>query len=235
MIFVSAAALLNALSRPPKASTSPLFNAASGGYYIACQADSIFAMPNTITGSIGVFGMFFNTQALFNNKLGVTFDTEKNAPYADFPNLNRPMTDQEKMFIQNGVDSIYFTFKSRVATGRKLDIAYVDSIGQGRVWTGTAALNNKLVDALGGLERAFKSAAALANIKNYKVVTYPAPKDQVEQIMQMLKGNDGDQALIQKIAQQEMSEEYKVYKMLKKLHANKNHIWMLMPYIPEIN
>jgi len=209
--------------------------AASGGYYISCQADSIFAMPNTITGSIGVFGMMFNTQALFNNKLGVTFDTEKNAPYADFPNLNRPMTEQEKTFIQNGVDSIYLTFKSRVATGRKLDIAYVDSIGQGRVWTGSAALDNKLVDALGGLDKAFKSAAAIAKLKNYKVVTYPAPKDQVQQIMQMLKGNDGDQALLQKIAQQEMSEEYKLYKMLKKFQSNKNHIWMMMPYVPDIN
>jgi len=145
------------------------------------------------------------------------------------------MTEQEKKFIQNGVDSIYFTFKNRVATGRKLDMAYVDSIGQGRVWTGTAALNNRLVDALGGLDRAFKSAATLANIKNYKVITYPAPKDQVEQIMQMLKGDNGDQALLQKIAQQEMSEEYKLYKMLKKFQTNKNHIWMTMPYIPEID
>lgn len=209
--------------------------AASGGYYIACQADSIFAMPNTITGSIGVFGMMFNTQSLFNHKLGVTFDTEKNAPYADFPNLNRPMTEQEKAFMQNGVDSIYHTFKSRVAAGRKMDIAYVDSIGQGRVWTGNAALKNKLVDALGGLDRAFASAATLAKIKSYKVVTYPAPKDQMEQLMQMLKGSGGDeQTLLRQIAQQEMSEEYKLYQMLQKFRANKNHMWMLMPYIPEI-
>ncbi|HJT73391.1 MAG TPA: signal peptide peptidase SppA [Chitinophaga sp.] len=208
--------------------------AASGGYYISCQADSIFAMPNTITGSIGVFGMLFNTQAFFNNKLGVTFDGEKNAPYADFPNLNRSMTDKEKTFIQNSVDSIYLTFKRRVAAGRKVDVQYVDSIGQGRVWTGSAALKNRLVDGLGGFDRAFKSAATLAKLKEYKVVTYPAPKDQVEQIMQMLKGSNDDQALVQRLMQQEMSEEYKLYRMLNKFRENKNHIWMVMPYVPEI-
>jgi protease-4 len=210
--------------------------AASGGYYIACQADSIFALPNTITGSIGVFGMMFNTQALFNHKLGVTFDTEKNAPYADFPNLNRPMSEQEKKFIQSSVDSTYHTFKSRVAAGRKMDIAYVDSIGQGRVWTGTAALKNGLVDGLGGLDRALASAAALAKIQNYKVVTYPTPKDQMQQIMQLINGSSEDeQTLLRQIAQQQMSEEYRIYEMIQKFRSNKSQVWMMMPAVPEIN
>lgn len=209
--------------------------AASGGYYISCQADSIFAMPNTITGSIGVFGMMFNTQAFFNEKLGVTFDGEKNAPYADYPNANRPMTEQEKTFMQNGVDSIYKTFKSRVAVGRKLDIAYVDSIGQGRVWTGTAGLKNGLVDAIGGLDRAIQSAASIAKIKDYRVVNYPTVEDKMSKLLGMISKNSSkEKILAEQMIEQEMGKEYRWFKMIKMMQEQKNHIWMMMPYVPEI-
>jgi protease-4 len=209
--------------------------AASGGYYISCQADSIFALPNTITGSIGVFGMMFNTQAFFNQKLGVTFDGEKNAPYADYPNANRPMTEQEKTFMQNGVDSIYKTFKSRVAKGRKLDMAYVDSIGQGRVWTGTAGLKNGLVDAIGGLDRAITSAASLAKIKDYSVVNYPAVEDKMSKILGMLGKNSAkEKILAEQMLEQEMGKEYRWFRMIKMMQEQKNHLWMMMPYVPEI-
>lgn len=209
--------------------------AASGGYYIACQADSIFALPNTITGSIGVFGMMFNTQAFFNQKLGVTFDEEKNAPYADFPNMNRPMTEQEKKFIQNSVDTIYMTFKSRVAAGRKMDIAYVDSIGQGRVWTGTAGLRNGLVDAIGGLDRAIRSAAAIAGLEDYKTVTYPAVEDKMEKFMRMFGGSAVDEkVLAERLLEKELGKEYRWFRMLKTMQENQNHTWMMMPFVPEI-
>jgi protease-4 len=209
--------------------------AASGGYYISCQADSIFALPNTITGSIGVFGMMFNTQAFFNQKLGVTFDGEKNAPYADYPNANRPMTAQEKIFMQNGVDSIYKTFKSRVAFGRKLDIGYVDSIGQGRVWTGTAGLKNGLVDAIGGLDRAITSAASIAKIKDYRVVNYPAVEDKMSKILGMLgKNSSKEKILAEQMLEQELGKEYRWFRMLKMMQEQKNHLWMMMPYVPEI-
>jgi protease-4 len=208
--------------------------AASGGYYISCQADSIFAMPNTITGSIGVFGMMFNTQAFFNQKLGVTFDGEKNAPYADFPNMNRPMTDQEKKFIQNGVDTIYMTFKSRVAVGRKMDVAYVDSIGQGRVWTGTEGLKNRLVDAIGGLDRAVKSAAILAKLKDYKTVNYPAVEDRMEKLMRMFGKGASEKMMAEQMIEKELGKEYRWFRMLKLMQEQKNHIWMMMPYVPEI-
>lgn len=208
--------------------------AASGGYYISCQADSIFAMPNTITGSIGVFGMMFNTQAFFNQKLGVTFDGEKNAPYADFPNMNRPMTDQEKKFIQNGVDTIYMTFKSRVAAGRKMNIAYVDSIGQGRVWTGTAGLKNGLVDAIGGLDRAIKSAAAIAKLTDYKTVNYPAVEDRMEKLMRMFSKGTSEKMMAEQMIEKELGKEYRWFRMLKLMQEQKNHIWMMMPYVPEI-
>lgn len=209
--------------------------AASGGYYISCQADSIFALPNTITGSIGVFGMMFNTQAFFNQKLGVTFDGEKNAPYADFPNMNRPMTEQEKKFIQNGVDTIYMTFKGRVAAGRKMDIAYVDSIGQGRVWTGTAGLKNGLVDALGGMDRALSSAAALAHIKDYKTITYPTVEDKMERLMRMLtQSSASEKVLAEQFLEKEMGSEYRWFRILRTMQQQKNHIWMMMPFVPEI-
>jgi protease-4 len=209
--------------------------AASGGYYISCQADSIFALPNTITGSIGVFGMMFNTKAFFNEKLGVTFDGEKNAPYADFPNMNREMTDQEKKFIQNSVDTIYMTFKSRVAAGRKMDIAFVDSIGQGRVWTGTAGLKNGLVDALGGLDRAVKSAAAIAKLKDYKLVTYPVAEDKLEKFMRMVQGNStAEKVLAEQFLEKEFGREYRWFRMLRTMQEQKNRIWMMMPYIPDI-
>ena len=208
--------------------------AASGGYYIACKADSIFAMPNTITGSIGVFGMMFNTQKLFNNKLGITFDTEKNAPYADFPDMNRPMNDMEKRFMQSSVDSIYVTFKQHVAEGRKLDITYVDSIGQGRVWTGKAALDNKLVDAFGNLDRALQSAAAIAKVSNYKVVTYPVVKDKFQQIMELLNNKGDKETLAQSITESRISQDFKWYNTLKTLLNNKNRTWMMMPFIPEV-
>jgi len=208
--------------------------AASGGYYIACKADSIFAMPNTITGSIGVFGMMFNTQKLFNNKLGITFDTEKNAPYADFPDMNRSMSDMEKQFMQGSVDSVYMTFKRHVAEGRKLDIAYVDSIGQGRVWTGKAALDNRLVDAYGNLNRALQSAAAIAKVSNYKVVTYPVVKDKFQQIMELLNSKGDKETLAQSLTESRLSQDFKWYNTLKTLLNNKNRTWMMMPFIPEV-
>src|SRR6186713_3223812 len=113
--------------------------AASGGYYISCGADSIFASPTTITGSIGVFGIIPNMESFFKNKLGITFDGVKTAPYADAGTLH-PLNETEKKMAQHGVDLIYEKFKKRVADGRKKDTSYVDSIGQGRVWSGDDGL-----------------------------------------------------------------------------------------------
>ncbi len=209
--------------------------AASGGYYIACQADSIFALPNTITGSIGVFGMMFNTQAFFNQKLGITFDTEKNAPHADFPNMTRTMTDQEKKFIQNSIDTIYNTFKHRVATGRKMSMEQVDSIGQGRIWTGRQGVGNGLVDAIGGLDRALSSVAAIAKLKDYRVVTYPVAEDKLEKLMRMVQNNSiNEKILAEQFLEKEFGKEYRWFRILRTMQEQKNHIWMMMPFIPEI-
>jgi protease-4 len=150
--------------------------AASGGYYISCAADSIFVQPNSITGSIGVFTLIPNMESFFRNKLGVTFDRVKTGSYADALSISKPLSPQEKKIIQNQVDIIYSDFKQRVADGRKRDTAYVDSIAQGRVWTGSRAVGIGLADKIGGLDDAIRAAAKLAKMKEYQVSEYPEPK-----------------------------------------------------------
>jgi len=203
--------------------------AASGGYYISSQADSIFALPTTITGSIGVFSMMFNIEGLMHNKLGVTFDEVKTAPYADFPTATRAFTPEEGMRMQNSVDTIYSIFKSRVSVGRKIASADVDSIAQGRVWTGYDALNIKLVDAIGDLNRAISSAAAMAKLSNYKIVTYPEPGDRWENIMRKLKGNNIGDAAIKESIKAQLGTEYNWYKKIQSLRNINGKAMMAMP------
>lgn len=160
--------------------------AASGGYYISAAATKIYAEPTTITGSIGVFGIIPNMQGFFNNKLGITFDGAKTHHYADMMTTTRPLTEQEKRIIQQYVDEFYDGFKERVAEGRKMTVAQVDSVGQGRVWTGSDAKARGLVDELGGLEDAVKAAAKLAGLEDYKEVEMPHQKNMIEQILEDL-------------------------------------------------
>ena len=143
--------------------------AASGGYYIASGASKIIAEPNTLTGSIGIFGMFPNTAGLFN-KLALTTDIVKTNRYADFGDPARPMTDDEKALIQGYIERGYDTFLTRCSEGRGVSKADIDSIGQGRVWTGEQALKIGLVDELGGIERAVELAGELAEIYNYNIM-----------------------------------------------------------------
>jgi len=182
--------------------------AASGGYYIAAAADSIFAQPNTITGSIGVFGIIPNMQGFFNNKLGVTFDGVKTAEHAD-GGVYRPMTEAEKKFAQEGVDRIYLQFKQRVAQGRKMDINYVDSIAQGRVWSGYDALRLRLVDKLGGLQDALDCAARLAKTSDYRLKEFPEKKSFLDEIL----GKTSSEPTA-KLKEQVGEENYKLYKEL---------------------
>ncbi|WP_259067436.1 signal peptide peptidase SppA [Mucilaginibacter sp. X4EP1] len=150
--------------------------AASGGYYIACAADSIIAEPNTITGSIGIFAVLPNMQKFFNDKLGVTFDGVKTGKYADLGNISRPLTPEEHAILQSQVDHGYDDFTKAVASGRHKTQEYINSIGQGRVWTGEQAIKIGLVDRLGNINDAVQSAAKKAGIKNYKLVSYPEQK-----------------------------------------------------------
>ena len=152
--------------------------AASGGYYISALADSIFAERETLTGSIGVFGLIPNLQGLLNNKLGVRFDEVKTGKYAGLMSSpDKPLSEEEKAIIQAEVNRIYGTFTGKVAKGRNMAVSAVESIGQGRVWTGNQALQNGLVDGVGDIQRAIKAAAAKAKLENYRLVYYPNAKD----------------------------------------------------------
>jgi protease-4 len=159
--------------------------AASGGYYLSCAGDSIFAQPNTITGSIGVVGMMLNFENFMKNNIGVTTDVVKTNAHADFPNVTRTMTDKEMAYMQMNTDRIYGIFKQRVMDARKVDQAFVDSIAQGHVYSGARGKELKLVDGIGGMDRALQSAAAIAKLSDYKVVYYPAVKDGLQEMIKI--------------------------------------------------
>ena len=169
--------------------------AASGGYYISCAADSIFTNPGTITGSIGVFTVMANMQQFFNSKLGITFDGIKTAPYADMGSIARPLSPQERNFAQASIDTIYNIFKQRVADGRNRDTAYIDSIAQGRVWTGVKAVRNGLADRIGTMQDAVNCAARMARLKTFWVKEYPEPKP----FLQQLADNDSPGEIKEKV------------------------------------
>ena len=200
--------------------------AASGGYYISCAADSIFALPTTITGSIGVFGIIPNMQAFFKNKLGVTFDGVKTAPYADAGGIYRPMNEKEKKLVQANVDMIYTQFKQRVADGRKKDTAYVDSIAQGRVWTGMRAKEIGLIDRFGGIEDAIRSAATMAKLTEYRIAEYPEPQTIFEQIF----GKSDPLNYADKMKEELGAENYKIYLEMKRVKEMSNTVQARLPF-----
>jgi len=203
--------------------------AASGGYYIAAEADTILASPVTITGSIGVFGLLVNTQKLMNDKLGINYDVAKTNPYADLGNPMRKMSDIEKAVLQQGVEDMYQTFVKRISDGRKLTKSYVDSIGQGRVWAGTNALSLKLIDGYAGLDSAVRIAAHRAKITDYRTVALPKLKDPIEEISEKLSGVPSEKAM-----KAVMGEWYSTYKMLQSASA-KSGIYTRLPYEIEIH
>lgn len=163
--------------------------AASGGYYIAAPADVILANPTTITGSIGVFGMYPNVKEGMNKKLGITVDVVKTNKYSDFGSIFRALTAEERAVAQLGVEEIYTTFIGHVADGRGITTEQVDEIGQGRVWSGVNAMDIKLIDEFGGLERAIEIAAERAGLDNYRVTDLPKQKDPFEALVKDLTGS----------------------------------------------
>lgn len=162
--------------------------AASGGYYISCNADTIVAEPTTLTGSIGIFGMMPNAKGL-TEKLGVSFDVVKTNPYADFGNLTRPMNDGEKGLMQMYVNNGYELFLTRCSDGRGISMEELDKIAQGRVWTGSTAKELGLVDELGGLDKALEIAIAKAGVDAYTVMSYPKKEGFLESLMNTNPGN----------------------------------------------
>ena len=162
--------------------------AASGGYYISCNADTIVAEPTTLTGSIGIFGMFPNAKGLAD-KIGVNFDVVKTNQYADFGMLARPMSDGEKGLVQMYVNQGYDLFLTRCSDGRGISKEKLDKIAQGRVWTGSTAKELGLVDELGGLDKALEIAVAKAGIDAYTVMDFPKKESFFEGLMNTNPGN----------------------------------------------
>ena len=181
--------------------------AASGGYYISCAADSIFAEPNTITGSIGIFAILPNMQKLFNDKLGITFDGVTTGKYADLGDISRPLSPGERAILQNEVNHGYDEFTNAVANGRHKTQAYINSIGQGRVWTGQQAIKIGLVDRLGDIKDAVACAAKKAGLKGYKLVTYPEQKSLLDKL-----GSNVNVQMKTRAIQSELGDNYIYYK-----------------------
>lgn len=202
--------------------------AASGGYYIACKADTIVANPTTITGSIGVFGVVPNIEGMLENKLGITTDRVNTNKYSDLGSITRPLTTREKAIIKNQIERIYDTFISHVASGRNLKKEDVDAVGQGRVWTGEDAKRLGLVDVLGGLEDAVSIAAKMANIDNYRVTNLPKLKNPIEEFF-----TDFSVQIKHKLIKDEIGQSYLYYKQLNEIQ-NMDRIQMRMPMQFEI-
>ena len=203
--------------------------AASGGYYIACAANKVFADPNTITGSIGVFGIIPNFQKALQNKLGITFDRVSTNKHSDFIPVTRSMDTEELGIMQMDIERIYKTFIGHVAEGRKTTPAAIDSIGQGRVWSGVDAKRLNLIDEFGGLNNAVDEAAKLAKLTKYNILSLPVLQDPFTKLIQQFTGDYKDASI-----QKELGEYYGYFTYLRKL-AKADKIQARLPFEMTVN
>ena len=188
--------------------------AASGGYYISCNANYIYTEPTTLTGSIGIFGMFPDFSGLLKDKLGVKFDEVKTNKHAAFGTIARPFNDEELALLGNYIDRGYSLFRKRVADGRKLKVEQVEEIAQGRVWLGCDALPIKLVDAIGSLDDAVKKAAELAKLKEYHTSAYPNEPSWLDALLDTA----GDKSYLDEQMEATLGEYYEPFKLVKNLN-----------------
>lgn len=203
--------------------------AASGGYYIACNANTIFAEPNTITGSIGVFGTLPNFSPLAK-KIGINAEQVKTHQNASGYSVFEPLDENYKNVVLEGVEHIYNTFVSRVAAGRKMTFAQVDSIAQGRVWAGRDAVKIGLVDKMGGLDQAIKHAASLAKITEYKTEDYPEYNKTIEDMFRGLTGGVSMFQSREALIKEQIGEEgYQVIEQIRRAKQQRG-VQALMPF-----
>ncbi|MBQ2499699.1 MAG: signal peptide peptidase SppA [Bacteroidales bacterium] len=200
--------------------------AASGGYWISAEGDHIFADPTTLTGSIGVFGTFPNAKKFMNEKLGLTFDVVKTNENADFGSMVEPLTPYQLAMLQKYVGNTYNDFTALVARTRGLRQSYVDSIGQGRVWTGADALELGLVDEMGGLDKAIEYAANAANLTDYSLKDYP----QQETLMDMLLKGDIQEPYANALMKKKLGNNYKYIETIENI-TKVDGVQALMPFI----
>ncbi|MBS7333057.1 MAG: signal peptide peptidase SppA [Weeksellaceae bacterium] len=204
--------------------------AASGGYYIAQDSDKIFAQPNTITGSIGVFGMIPNAKELVNN-IGITTDGVKTNANADqLKSVFNPLSTDAEKLMNKSVVLIYEKFVNHVARNRKMTFDQVNKIGSGRVWSGTSAKQIGLIDDFGGLNEAIKEAAKLSKIENYSTESFPKRKESIEELMEKIQGNNIDS----KIREELGTDAAKIYSNLKKMNQQKG-VQARLPFDLKLN
>ena len=205
--------------------------AASGGYYISCAANYIYSEPTTITGSIGIFGMFPDFSGLLTEKLGVMFDEVKTNKHAAFGTMARPFNAEEMALLDQYIGRGYELFRKRVADGRKQPVANIEEIAQGRVWLGNDALGIKLVDAIGSLDDAVKKAAELAKLKEYHATNYPEPEDWW---ISLLEKANGKGSYIDNEMRQALGEYYEPLRLVKTIN-HQSAIQARLPYYITIN
>ena len=203
--------------------------AASGGYYISCAADCIVANPTTLTGSIGIFGMFPNFDGLLNDKLGLHFDIVKTNKFADLGSRNRPFNEGEKEILQNYINNGYELFVKRCADGRGMSTEAIKKIAEGRVWTGAAAKELGLVDELGGLDKALEIAAQKAEVDSYSVINFPSLENPILSLL-----NNSKEDYIQGQISNTMGEYYDYIKFIQNM-KDMDHIQARMPFILNIH
>lgn len=199
--------------------------AASGGYYISCIGNYIYAEPTTLTGSIGIFGMFPDASQLLTEKLGVKFEEIKTNKFATFGSMSRPISEEEMAYLNRYIERGYDLFRSRVAEGRKMSVDEVEKIAQGHVWLGQDALKIKLVDALGGLDDAVKKAAELAKLEEYHSVAYPEPEGWETQLLNKFNDNN----YIEAQARLVLGEYYEPFMLLRTMNKQ-NAIQARIPF-----
>ena len=203
--------------------------AASGGYYISSGANWIVAEPTTLTGSIGIFGMFPDFSGLLTQKLGVKFDEVKTNKFSAFGTMARPFNEEEMSYLNKYIERGYALFRSRVAQGRKMKVEEVETIAQGRVWLGQDAFKNKLVDELGGLDKAVAKAAQLAKLKEYHTAAYPSKSSLFEQFANKLNGD----SYIDNHMRMTLGEYYEPFMMIKTINKQ-NAIQAKVPFVLNI-
>ena len=199
--------------------------AASGGYYISCPANYIIAEPTTITGSIGIFGMFPDFSGLLTEKLGIKFDEVKTNKHAAFGTMSRPFNAEEMALLEQYIDRGYQLFRKRVADGRKQSVEAIEKIAQGRVWLANDALKNKLVDEIGSLDKAIEKAAKLAKLSEYHATCYPEPTNWFDALMN--QGNKG--SYLDSHLRTALGEYYEPFTYVKNIR-HQNTIQARLPY-----
>jgi protease-4 len=206
--------------------------AASGGYYIAAGADTIVASENTITGSIGIFNLLFNTQEMFNENIGIAFESFETHEYADLFDLTRPFTSSESRVIQQNVERGYDSFVNRMAESRGMTYEEIDNVARGRVWTGVDAQERGLVDVLGGIDRAIEIAAEKAGIETFKLDSYPKQKDIFQELF--ASGNTQLQMFMMNLLPEPLKRE-EAQDLMMLMNQPKGSNWAILPIRFDVN